>query len=111
MDDDRVVGRPALRREHARDGPAIGRVGAKAVDGLRGKGDEFPLSLIHISSHEPTAQNSRPLTTKMNSPSVSTVTGSVSSSRIGRISVLMRPSTSAATSAVANESTRIDGMM
>ena len=38
--------------------------------------------------------------TKMKRPSVSSVTGSVSSTSSGRISVLMRPSTSAAISAV-----------
>ena len=47
----------------------------------------------------------------MNRPSVSTVTGSVSSSSTGRISVLMRPSTSAATSAVPKELTWMEVKM
>ena len=48
----------------------------------------------------PTNQNSRPLMTKMKRPSVSSVAGSVRMTRIGRITVLMRPRISAATSAV-----------
>ena len=51
--------------------------------------------------NEPTNQNSSPFSTKMNSPSVRMVTGSVSSTSTGRITALIRPSTSAATSAAA----------
>src|SRR5665213_1222392 len=40
-----------------------------------------------------TAQNRKPLMMKMKSPSVNSVTGSVSSTSSGRISVLMSPST------------------
>ncbi len=44
----------------------------------------------------------------MKSPSVNTVAGKVSSTKSGRMNVLMRPSTSAAIRAAANESTWID---
>ncbi len=47
--------------------------------------------------------------TKMKSPSVSSVAGSVRRISSGRISVLMRPSASAAISAVPNESTFTHG--
>ncbi len=47
--------------------------------------------------------------TKMKSPSVSSVTGSVNSTSSGRISVLMSPSTSAAISAVVKVSTLTHG--
>ncbi len=47
--------------------------------------------------------------TKMKSPSVNSVAGSVSSISSGRINVLIRPRTSAAISAAPNESTVIDG--
>src|SRR5215469_14589408 len=60
------------------------------------------------ATHEPTAQNSRPLITKMNSPSVSSVAGSVRMISNGLMKVLINPRTSAAISAAANESTRID---
>ena len=47
--------------------------------------------------------------TKMKRPSVSSVAGSVSRIRSGRISVLMRPSASAAISAAMNVSTLTHG--
>src|SRR5205085_7655822 len=56
---------------------------------------------------DPTAQNNSPLITKMNKPSVRIVTGNVSRTRSGRISVLIRPSTTATINAVVNESTVI----
>src|SRR5258708_4276159 len=59
--------------------------------------------------NEPTNQKSRPLITKMNRPSVRIVAGSVSRIRIGRITVLTRPSTSAATSAEAKVATLTPG--
>src|SRR6185436_1617609 len=59
--------------------------------------------------NDPTHQNSSPLITKMNRPSVRIVTGNVNSTRIGRISALIRPSTSAAISAVQNVSTVTHG--
>ena len=49
--------------------------------------------------------------TKMKSPSVNIVTGSVNRISNGRINVLMRPSTSATISAVVKESIVIDVKM
>src|SRR5687767_7384389 len=62
------------------------------------------------SSQVPTIQKSRPLSTKMKRPSVSTVTGSVSSTSTGRTTALTRPSTNAATSAAPKLETLIDGI-
>ena len=58
--------------------------------------------------NEPTAQNRRPLITKMKSPSVRIVAGSVRITRIGRMIALTKPSTIATSSAVRNESTVMD---
>jgi len=60
--------------------------------------------------NEPTNQNRRPFSTKMNSPSVRMVTGSVSRNSTGRTTAFMRPSTSAATSAVVKLATLIPGI-
>ena len=68
--------------------------------------DQNPLTW-KPSTNEPTHQNSSPLITKMNRPSVRIVAGSVSRMRIGRISALMRPSTSAATIALVKLATWI----
>jgi len=48
--------------------------------------------------------------TKMNSPSVSSVTGSVSRIRIGRMTAFTSPSTTAATSAAVKSATTMPGM-
>jgi len=61
-------------------------------------------------TNEPTNQNSRPLSTKMNSPSVRSVTGSVSRISSGRTKVLTRPSNKAAMRAAGIESTVIEDM-
>src|SRR5688572_23472528 len=62
------------------------------------------------SSQVPTIQNRSPFSTKMNRPSVRIVTGSVSSTRTGRTTALIRPSTSAATSAAPKLDTVMDGI-
>ncbi|MCY1251769.1 hypothetical protein D9M72_655880 [compost metagenome] len=66
---------------------------------------------VKPDSRLPTNRNSSALMTKINSPSVSSVTGSVRITRIGRISVLTRPSTSAASIAEPKLLMWIDGMM
>jgi len=60
--------------------------------------------------NEPTSQKSSPFSTKMNRPSVTSVTGSVSRISTGRTTALMSPSTRAAASALAKLDTVIEGI-
>ena len=61
------------------------------------------------STNEATNQNSSPLITRVNKPSVRMVMGRVMSTSSGRIRVLTRPSTSAVSSAMVKLSTLTEG--
>ena len=59
-------------------------------------------------TNDATNHSSNPLSTKINKPSVSTVIGSVSTNRMGRMMVLITLSISATISAVVKVSMRIE---
>ena len=56
--------------------------------------------MVKLSTRRDVTQNIRPLSTSVKSPSVSTLTGSVSTNSTGRMKVLSRPMTSATSMAV-----------
>ena len=56
--------------------------------------------MVKLSTRRDVTQNISPLSTSVKSPSVSTLTGSVSTNSTGRMKVLSRPMTSATSMAV-----------
>src|SRR6478672_6575145 len=71
--------------------------------------DQKPSTMNPLTT-EPTNQKRRPLMTRMKRPSVSTVTGSVSRIRTGRMNAFTSPRISAAMSALLKSAIVIDGM-